>query len=128
MQYKRSGMITDLPHVVVSYNSKSSVMLDLKGKFLPDVLFSLLDQIHQNMIKVVFFAVLPSGILFGSLHVLLVCGAGNVAGIISQARHGNFAHPALMSAVPGEKRRERAFNGSFWHAYGLVGFFSLQSL
>lgn len=100
---------------------------DFKGKFLPDLFFSLLNQIHQNLIKVVFVAVLPSRLLFGSLHILLVRGAGNVAGVVSQAHHHHLAHSALMSAVPGEKRRERAFNGPFGHRYDLVGFLACRA-
>lgn len=89
---------------------------------LPDLFFSLLNQIHQNLIEVVLFTVPPSRLLFCSLHVLLVCGTGNVAGIIGQARHRYLAHSALVSAVPGEGRRQWAFNGSLRHCSDLVWF------
>lgn len=105
----------------------SGEKLHFKGKFLPDLFFSVLDQIHENLIKVVFAAVLPSRLLVGGLHILLVCGAGNVAGVVSQAHHCHFAHSALVSAVPGEKRRERAFNGSFGHGYDLVAFLACRA-
>lgn len=105
----------------------SGEKLHFKGKFLLDLFFSLLNQIHEDLIKVVLFAVLPSRPLVGSLHILLVCGAGDVAGVVGQAHHCHSAHSALVSAVPGEKRRERAFNGSFGHGYDLVGFLACRA-
>lgn len=87
---------------------------------LPDLLFSLLNQIHQNWIEVVLFVVVPGVLSLGSLHILLVRGTGNVAGVIGQAHHRHLAHSALVSAVPGEGRRERAFNRSFRHRSVLI--------
>lgn len=89
---------------------------------LPDLFFSLLDQIHQNLVEVVLVSALPSMPFFRSLHILLVCETGNVAGIVSQAHHRYLAHSALVSAVPGEGRRQRAFNRSFRHCSDLVWF------
>lgn len=62
-----------------------------------------------------------SSLLFvRSLHVLFVRGAGNVAGVIGQAHQLHLTHSALVSAVPGEGRRERGFNRSFRHGSDLV--------
>lgn len=93
--------------------------------FLPDLFFSLLNQIHQNLIEVVLVAVVPGVLLLRSLHVLLVRGTGDVAGVIGQAHHRHLAYSALVSAVPGEGRRERAFNRSFRHRSDLAWFLVL---
>lgn len=89
---------------------------------LPDMFFSLLNQVHQRLIEVVLIMVIPGMLLFCSLHILLVRGTGNVAGIISEAHHRHLAHSALVSTVPGEGRREWAFNRSFRHCSDLVWF------
>lgn len=89
---------------------------------LPDLFFSPLNQIHHSLVEVVLVTVVPRMLSFCSLHILLVRGTGNVAGIICQAHHRYLAHSALVSAVPGEGRRERAFNRSFRHCSYLVWF------
>lgn len=88
---------------------------------LPDLLFSLLNQVHQRLVEVV-LSVISMRLLFNSLHILLVRGTGNVAGIVSQAHQRYLAHSALVSAIPGEGGRERAFNRSFWHCSDRVWF------
>lgn len=89
---------------------------------LPDLFFSLLNQIHQNLVEIVLVSALPSMPFLCSLHILLVCGTGNVASVVSQTDHRDLAHPALVSAVPGEGRRQWLFNRSFGHCSDLVWF------
>lgn len=65
---------------ITDYNSFRLLNCDT---FLPDLLFPLLYQVHQNLIEVVLVVVRPGVLLFRRLHLLLVRGAGDVTGILS---------------------------------------------
>ena len=97
----------------------------VRKDILPDLFLSLLDQVHQSLVKVFLVLVVPGMLFVSSLHILFVRGAGNVAGVISQAHHLHLTHSARVSAVPRKGRRERAFNRSFGHGADLVWFGSV---